>query len=216
MNTEEIRTLIQNAIEQEKETGFLHQALQLRMDTVERVVKLPDEEALERLYEFVVRYIEQVPDMLEDLHYGAAEAGLQKYVSPILNVVEEFFRSPPEALSMHDGLVALMDEAFLAHRLFEEVNDTYIMRVGQPMIPFDMTMANVIVHSLIGEPFANELDQLVFIAVEGIFGPEEAYEQNDEFLKFMDRKESDNLIQIAQRWPCLSTQMGLDGHLQFA
>lgn len=216
MNTEMLQQLIQKSVTQEQETGQLHQILQQRLDTVERIVQLPEVEALERLYEFVVRYIQQVPQMLEDLHHGAVEAGLLNYVSPILEVVEGFFMAPPKELDKESGLAALMDEAFLAHRLFEEVNDTYIMRVGQPMIPFDMTMSNVIVHSLIGEPFANELEQVVMVAAKGIFGEEKAYEENDKFLAFMDKKDNDNLIQIAQQWPCMSTQMGLDGHLQFA
>ncbi|OUS41475.1 hypothetical protein A9R00_00725, partial [Oleispira antarctica] len=209
MNTEMLQQLIQKSVAQEQVTGQLHQVLQQRMETVERMVQLPEVEALERLYEFVIRYIEQVPQMLEDLHQGAVEAGLLNYVSPILEVVEGFFMAPPKELEQESGLAALMDEAFLAHRLFEEVNDTYIMRVGQPMIPFDMTMSNVIVHSLIGEPFANELEQVVMVASKGIFGEAKAYEGNDKFLAFMDKKDNDNLIQIAQRWPCMSTQMGL-------
>lgn len=216
MNTEMLQQLIQKSVAQEQVTGQLHQILQQRIETVESIVQLPELEALERLYEFVIRYIEQVPKMLEDLHHGAVEAGLLSYVSPILEVVEGFFMAPPKELNQESGLAALMDEAFLAHRLFEEVNDTYIMRVGQPMIPFDMTMSNVIVHTLIGEPFANDLEQVVIVATKGIFGEEKAYEENDKFLAFMDKKENDNLVQIAQSWPCMSTQMGLDSHLQFA
>ena len=216
MNTEALQQLIQKSVTEEQQTGELHQLLQQRLETVERIVQLPEIEALERLYEFVIRYIQQVPQMLEDLHQGAVEAGLLNYVSPILEVVEGFFMAPPKELNSDSGLVALMDEAFLAHRLFEEVNDTYIMRVGQPMIPFDMTMSNVIVHSLIGEPYANDLEQVVMVATKGIFGEEKAYEKNEKFLAFMDKKDNDNLVQIAQHWPCMSTQMGLDGHLQFA
>ena len=216
MNTEALQQLIQKSVTEEQQTGELHQLLQQRLETVERIVQLPEIEALERLYEFVIRYIQQVPQMLEDLHQGAVEAGLLNYVSPILEVVEGFFMAPPKELNSDSGLVALMDEAFLAHRLFEEVNDTYIMRVGQPMIPFDMTMSNVIVHSLIGEPYANDLEQVVMVATKGIFGEEKAYEKNEKFLALMDKKDNDNLIKIAQRWPCMSTQMGLDSHLQFA
>ena len=89
----------------------------------------------------------------------------------------------------------------MAHRLVEEVNYNFIMRVVPPMVPFDMTMASVIVHALIGELFANELDQLVLLAVDKIFGPQQDFEGNDQFLAFMRKKENDNLIQIAQRWP---------------
>ena len=193
MNTEALQQLIQKSVTEEQQTGELHQLLQQRLETVERIVQLPEIEALERLYEFVIRYIQQVPQMLEDLHQGAVEAGLLNYVSPILEVVEGFFMAPPKELNSDSGLVALMDEAFLAHRLFEEVNDTYIMRVGQPMIPFDMTMSNVIVHSLIGEPYANDLEQVVMVATKGIFGEEKAYEKNEKFLAFMDKKDNDNL-----------------------
>mgnify|MGYP000047119870 CR=1 FL=1 len=216
MNTHALQQLIARSVESESETGQLLQRLEQRLDSVERIVQLPEVEALARLYEFVLRYIEQVPQMLEDLHQGAVEAGLLRYVSPVLEVVEDFFLAPPEELTAQTGLPALMDRSFLAHRLFEEVNDSYIMRVGQPLIPFDMTMSNVIVHSLIGEPFANELDQLVMVAAKNIFGENRAYEENDKFLAFMHKKENDNLVKITQNWPCMSTLMGLDNHLKFA
>ncbi|MFQ3170519.1 MAG: hypothetical protein ACI9DG_000534 [Oleispira sp.] len=216
MNTKALQQLIQEAVTQEQETGQLHQLLQQRLETVERIVQLPEVEALERLYEFVIRYIKQVPQMLEDLHQGATEAGLLNYVSPILEVVEGFFMVPPKELDKKTGLVALMDEAFLAHRLFEEVNDTYIMRMGQPMIPFDMTMSNIIIHTLISEPFGNELEKIVMMGVKDIFGEQKANKENDKFVAFMNKKENDNLVRIAQYWPCMSTQMGLDRHLKSA
>jgi uncharacterized protein YicC (UPF0701 family) len=90
MNTEMLQQLIQKSVTQEQETGQLHQILQQRLDTVERIVQLPEVEALERLYEFVVRYIQQVPQMLEDLHQGAVEAGLLNYVNPIKHKVFVF------------------------------------------------------------------------------------------------------------------------------
>jgi len=210
MNTERIKQFIDEALKHEQETCQLHNILQDRLPTVERVVRLPEEQAQEKLYQFVLKYIQQVPQMMEDLHYGAVEAGLTSYVLPIINVVQSFFEKTSEQLDGSAGMFMLMDKAFLAHRLFEEVNDTYIMQVGQPMIPFDMTMSNVIVHSLIGEPFANDLDQMVFVAVDELFGPQQAY-NSEQFLAFMDKKQSDNLVHIAQRWPCMSSQMGIDG-----
>jgi len=216
MNTEALQHLIQKAVVQEQKTGQFHQLLQQRLKTLERIVQLPESESLERLYEFVMRYIQQVPQMLEDLHQGATEAGLLNYVSPILEAAEGFFTTPPKEFNKERGVVALMDEAFMAHRLFEEVNDTYIMCMGQPMIPFNMTMSNVIIHTLISEPFADELEQVVMTAVKDIFGMQKANKENDKFLAFMNKKENDNLVRIAQYWPCMSTQMGLDSHLKSA
>ncbi|HEY6130583.1 MAG TPA: hypothetical protein VIV27_01125, partial [Halioglobus sp.] len=56
---------------------------------------------------------------------------------------------------------ALLDEAFLAHRLLEEVNDRHIRHLQRPLLLLDMTEANIIVHHLLGDAFANRLEQLV-------------------------------------------------------
>lgn len=57
------------------------------------------------------------------------------------------------------SLLRLMGSAY-AHRLIEEINDRYLLETGQIFIPSDMTTANLIMHQLIGEPFANQLDAL--------------------------------------------------------
>lgn len=216
MNTQALQQLIQESVTSENETGWLSQRLEQRLEAIERIIELPAVDPTKHLFEYVLRYIEQVPQMLEDLHQGAIEAGLLQYVSPIIEVVEGLFMAPQKEIDNKTGLVALMDRAYLAHRLFEEVNDSYIMRVGQPLVPFDMTTSNVIVHSLIGEPFANELDQVVIVAAKGIFGGKRVYEKNDKFLAFMSKKESDNLVRIAQDWPCMSTHLGLNSQLKLA
>jgi len=38
-----------------------------------------------------------------------------------------------------------------------------IEKTGYPLIPIDLTMANLIAHDLIGEPYANELDMMAAI-----------------------------------------------------
>lgn len=203
---EAIQQLIQRAIHEEASSQHLHQALSSRIDQVARLVQLPEDQPLEKLCDFVVRYIEDVPTMLDNLQSAALEVGLLDYVQPVIRVASEFFTTPPQEMANQTGLGALMAEAYLAMRLFEEVNETYIFKVGQPLIPMDMTMSNIIIHTLIGEPFANGLDELVEQAVEHLFTP--AY-QSDDFKAFMSRKEADNLVHICRQLPCMSSQMGL-------
>jgi len=76
----------------------------------------------------------------------------------------------------------------------------------------DMTLSNVIIHTLIGEPFANDLDQLVDVAVKRLFGPQVAY-QSPEFKAFMNRQEASNLVHIWRQWPSMSNEMGLTSTL---
>lgn len=203
---EAVKHLINNAIAEEQHSQQLHQALHSRLEQVSRLVQLPEHNANDRLYDFVVRYIEDVPTMLDNLQSAALEVGLLDYVQPVIRVAQEFFTSPPQEMARQGGLAALMSQAYLAMRLFEEVNETYIFKVGQPLIPLDMAMSNIIVHTLIGEPFANDLDALVEQAVGQLFTP--AY-QSDNFKAFLNRKEADNLVHICRQLPCMSAEMGL-------
>jgi len=203
---EAIQHLINTAIAEETNSQYLHQALGGRLEHVARIVQLPEEQPLEKLYEFVVRYIQDVPNMLDGLQSAALEVGLVEYVQPVIRVASEFFTTPPQEMTQEAGLAALMGQAYLAMRLFEEVNETYIFKVGQPLMPMDMTMSNLIIHTLIGEPYANDMDALVEHAVEQLFTP--AYQSAD-FKAFMSRKEADNLVHICRQVPCMSSEMGL-------
>ncbi|WP_419812427.1 hypothetical protein [Bacterioplanoides sp.] len=201
---EAIQQLIDNAITAEASHQHLHQALSGKLEHVDRLVQLPEDQAAEKLHEFVVRYIQNVPTLLNSLQSAALEVGLVQYVQPVIRVASEFFTAP--ALANRAGLAALMGQAYLAMRLFEEVNETYVFKVGQPLIPMDMMMSNLIIHTLIGEPFANDLDVMVTEAVEQLLSP--AY-QSDDFKAFMSQKEADNLVHICRQIPCMSAEMGL-------
>ena len=155
-----------------------------------------------------MEYIHHVPDFLEALKDAAQKAGIENHVFPFLQVAERYFISPPTLPNDHSGLMALMDEAYLAHRLFEEVNDRYITRVGMPLIPWDMTLANVVANQLIGEELANRLDALVHHTVSKMMSAEFSYDS----VKFKSyvKKEQGNLTPIWQEWPCLSKASGID------
>lgn len=90
----------------------------------------------------------------------------------------------------------------------EEVNDLYIKHFGQPLIPADTTVANVIAHQLIGETFANQLDEAVHHAVDEMLNEDsfalESVEAYRETLK------SPSTEAAWKRWPCLSRQLGVE------
>jgi hypothetical protein len=106
-----------------------------------------------------------------------------------------------------------MDEAYLAHRLIEEVNDRFMLRTSIPLVPVDMTMSNLIVHSLIGEPFANELDEAVHYTVDRTMLKQHVYE-SEEFKAYVDLHKDNHWEKEQQHWPCLTDQLSIN--LQFA
>ncbi|WP_033887380.1 hypothetical protein, partial [Pseudomonas aeruginosa] len=168
MNTAALRELIQQAHLSEARHGHLADLIASRLPRLHRTIQPQGENTEDILTRFVHAYVEQVPDLLDAANSVAREAGIEERIKPVLKVAEQFFLTPPALLAGHDGLDALLDEAYLAHRLVEEVNDRYIAHFGQALIPLDTTVANLVAHQLIGEPFANRLDEAVHHAVENM------------------------------------------------
>ncbi len=208
MNTLALREQIQRALAHEASSGDLARQLDGRLDRLHPIIQLPERDARGVLERFVAAYVEQVPDVLDAAHAVAREAGIEPQVKPVLKLAEQFFLSPPSVMEGHQGLDALLDEAYLAHRMVEEVNDRYIAHLGQPLIPLDTTVANVIAHQLIGEPFANQLDEAVHHAVEEMLD-ERAFHQ-DSVQEYRARLSNPQTVAAWQNWPCLSRQLGVE------
>ncbi|MCB1699468.1 MAG: hypothetical protein H6985_02240 [Pseudomonadales bacterium] len=156
-----IRDKIRAAVRIEGETGQLGRHLAEQLPQLSKKLVLPDKEPVAGLLQFIREYVESVPDCILLVGAVSKHMGFYDYASPFLDMAEEYFLHPPADLPADGGLGALMDEAFLAHRLLEEVNDHHIRHLQRPLLPVDMTEANVIVHHLLGDALANQLDQLV-------------------------------------------------------
>ena len=208
MNTAALRQLIERAHQHEASTGQLAKQLDAQLERLHPAIRLPVEDAQGVLARFVAAYIAQVPELLDAADAVAADAGIQAQIKPVLKIAEEYFLQPPALLNGHDGLDGLLDEAYLAHRLVEEMNDRYIGQFGHPLIPMDTTVANLIAHQLIGEDFANQLDDAVHQAVEGMLNPS----RFDPALLQAYREQLDDPQVVAawQSWPCLSRHLGVE------
>ena len=208
MRVSTLRSIIDNAILHEDKTQLLHRHLQHLVKTLPTHLCLPQDNELKSLEKFSRQYILHVPDFLQALKEAAQLSGIEDHVFPFLKVAEEYFLSPPSLPNEHMGLMALMDESYLAHRLFEEVNDRYIGAVGLPLIPWDMTLANVVAHQLVGEELANRLDERVHQTVNKMMNAEHKYD-SERFRRYVDTEQG-NLTTIWQDWPCLSKASGIE------
>ncbi|WP_160285431.1 hypothetical protein ACA097_12245 [Pseudomonas sp. QL9] len=211
MKTAALRELIQQAHELETRNGHLARLIQTQMNSLHPSINLSGEDAAGVLTRFVHAYVEQVPEFLEAAANVARDAGIEDRIKPVLKVAEQFFLTPPSLLDGHDGLDALLDEAYLAHRLVEEVNDRYIAHFGQPLIPLDTTVANVVAHQLIGEPFANQLDEAVHQAAESML--EESIFNSPTAQAYRARLSDPQTVSAWKQWPCLSRRFGVELHL---
>ena len=112
------------------------------------------------LFEFVCRYLEQLPVSLRTARTAAKQTNLSDTIVPVLRTVEQFFDRQDE-MTETGGLLGLLDSAYMGHRLLEELNDQLHVRMGLLILHVDMTEANTLVHRLIGEPYASELEGVV-------------------------------------------------------
>ena len=205
MDTVNIRQAITSAKTHEKATGQLASLLKARAHNIHHAVQLPPENIVPALLNFIIHYIDQVPEFIDAVDAIANECDIADYTEPVITIAKEFFVQPPSLIDGHDGLNGLMDESYLAHRLIEEVNDRFMSFYNTPLVPMDMTRSNLIIHHLIGEPFANRLDQAVQLIIDNlqsrdlVFVPEACREDRSQ------RWASD-----LQRWPCLVDNLSVN------
>ena len=206
MKIAELRERVRVAREDEASDRALRQWLEQKLPRLHRTIRTR-EDAATTLFNFVQAYVERVPDMLEAAQSVANHANMRAQLIPVLKVAEAFFLQPGEMSDTHRGLLVLLDEAYLAHRLVEEVNDHYVAHGGESLIPMNNTRANLIVHDLLGEEYAGRLDNAVYEAVAGLL-PEEVF-SSPAFLAYREGIGEQDRHDIWRRWPNMAEELGV-------
>lgn len=202
----QIRKLVQQAREQDVSGAHLTALLASRIARLHSAIKLPSKSVF-LLTDFVTRYVEQVPNFIEVIANTAEKAGIYDGVAPLLSIACDYFLSPPDIVNGERQLGSLLGEAYLAHRLLEEVNDKFIGCCGVPLAPMDMTRANIIAHELIGEPFANELDQAVLFSAELLLNEYRFTGTN--LQHYINAHRNHDGSTALQPWPCLTHDVAI-------
>lgn len=207
--TNRIREIIKRSKADTNQREHLRAVIVESIPRLHGAIHLPARNPEAALHDFIFRYIEHVPNFIDALGGLTQEAGVYDYASIFLNIAEDFFLQPPAVVAGRSGLGALMDEAYLAHRLIEEVNDRVVARCGIPLAPMDMTRANLIVHQVIGEPFANDLDFLVHYSTE-LHMDKEKLMENPAFHGYVREHKARGWATELDRWPCLAEDLSID------
>lgn len=207
MRIAELRERVRMAREDEAGDRALRQWLERKLPGLHRTIRTR-EDAATTLFSFIQAYVERVPDMLEAAQSVADQASMRQQLTPVLRVAEEFFlHQGEEEPETHRGLLILLDEAYLAHRLVEEVNDRYVAHGGESLIPMNNTRANLIVHDLLGEDYAGRLDTAVFEAVAGLL-PEDIF-SSPAFLAYKEGVGEQDRHEAWRRWPNMAEELGV-------
>lgn len=144
------------------------------LPSLARNIALPSSNARQFVIDFLLRYIENLPEFIDTMSAITKAAGIFDFTKTFIAIAEEFHHQHGKATLDHAANVqALVAEAYLAHRLFEEMNDYITTNTGTNLLPIDLTPANIIAHEILGEDFANKLDLAVHYCIETLFDAEQ-------------------------------------------
>jgi len=175
---ETVLALIRQARQQEDSTGQLHREMEKKLPAMHLIVGLNGDQPVNDLVNFVVEYIEMAPRLIECVGVCAREANVGNLFQPFVDAAMGYFTTPSVLLSRFDGLNALLIKAYQCHRLMEEMYENNKTIRNSNLVEIEATQANLLAHHLIGEPFANELDQSILITVRQIAGSPDYYDLN--------------------------------------
>lgn len=164
MRTKQIRRIIQQAFATEKTTGNLRKAI-IGVARL-RGVQL-NEPQLNGVIRFIREYIEHVPGLIDQIYAHAKGKGVIDQISPILEAAEGYFIAPLDVIPDQLGLLGLVDDAYLANTLMQEISNSFKDKQQKSLFPMDMTQANLFIRNMIGEPEASMLDTGVLNVLNG-------------------------------------------------
>lgn len=121
----------------------------------------------EQLVTFCTEYIRLVPRQATELEEIARALKLRDIIEPYVGLAVNYLQSACDEIShseTHENLEAfliLLQGAYIFGRMQEELDDKVEAFIGAPVSHLNLMEANLIVHEIIGDNFANRLDKVV-------------------------------------------------------
>lgn len=154
------------AKQEEKDYLSLSPLIEKQKNKLNAVLALADNINPGDIGQFVSNYVDDCPRYLTAVHQLAVEKNILSYLQPFLNLCQTYFATPPDIINQSPGLASVLKKCYLCHRILEEINDQIANLTGKVLIDLDMSIPNLVAHTLIGEDLANQLDHLVLLSVE--------------------------------------------------
>ncbi len=201
--------IIDLARRQEARSGEFLRQMRLKAAALPASVTVRGYQPATCLFQFALEYIEMAPRLIQCVTDCAHKSGKAQLFEPFIEAATHYFTQPSVILARYDGLDGLLVKAYLCHRLMEEMYENNYYTRSSQVVDAEATRANLLAHQLIGEPFANELDESIVLTMLHIAGSPDYYELNlDPFVEEL-RKEA--LAWMHDYWNNLLTR----NHIRF-
>jgi hypothetical protein len=148
MNSNDILNMIKSAMRDEEKTGQLRKQLS---------AFLPKDQVEEKL-NFVKAYILMVPIVLDYVYLAAQKNGILGSFQPIFDAVFSYWATEADIIPDRFGLAGICDDAYLSLSSMQNLSERIIPGTSTRLLQLDTKQANATMRSLIGEPYASQLD----------------------------------------------------------
>lgn len=213
MSPEAITRIIEQARQQESASGQFRTAMERRLPELHAMVGLDGEDPAANLVNFAVEYVDMAPRLIDCVHTCAEEAEVGELFQPFVSTAIAYFTSPSVLLAQYEGLEGLLIKAYQCHRLMEEMYENNRSFRNSQLVDIEATQANLLVHHLIGEPFANELDQSILITVRQIVGSSDYFDLN--LAPFVEQASQDAWSWMREYWLNLLKRNDISFHFSY-
>ncbi|WP_372957915.1 hypothetical protein [Marinobacter sp.] len=178
MTPEAVLNIIDQARRQEAHSGEFLRQMREKAEHLPASVTIEGYQPAVCLFRFAIEYIEMAPRLIDCIDDCACKSGRRRLFDPFIQTAIRYFTQPSLILTRYDGLDGLLVKAYLCHRLMEEMYENNLSTRRSNLVDLEATQANLLAHQLIGEPFANELDESITLTVLNLAGSPDYYELN--------------------------------------
>jgi len=150
-------------------------------------------------------YIAAVPLYFTALSTLAEMDNISDYTHAFLMDAAHFFLGDEPN---QQTVVDLLRQAYLFHRMIEELNDRVALERQLPLAPIDLAYTNLVAHTIIGDDEANLLDQDVLIKLEltnvKLANTAEIIFQNPATKALTEQRRDSGWQDVYEKWPILA------------
>lgn len=150
----------------------------------------------QRLTAMLIQYCSLLPILLEEARGASARDDQVSDFDQLHSIISAFFSSlEPKRLKF--GILGILDKVYFGHRLLEEWHDRRKVVTHSTTLSWDTSLSNLLVHTLLGDGYANELDAAVLEIIE------------KQSRAFETCRASGQTLQQAPPYPCLASRHGV-------
>ena len=162
MDVDQIRELVEDAIEAELQTG---RVAQLVRDLAVRDQREAGPEHVAKTVAFVKDYVRNVPHFMQQASSAAKGTHAEAKLNRVLTAAIAYWAEENDIVPDDLGLIGVMDDAYCSLKILQEISDRFAADTGTPLMTEDLNGANQAIRRLLGAEVGQRLDDYVFAAL---------------------------------------------------